>query len=246
MRNFSKSSNPVMRRMETVSAEAGTLTMTKQGAVNKTIILFLLVLFTATITWKMAFSGNTAFIGLMWLGVIGGLITALVGIFANKTIHIVAPIYALFEGLFLGGISAIFEGLYHGIVIQAVGITFAIFAAMLIMYKLKILKASPAFTKILAIATGGILLYYLVVIGASLFGADWSTMAMPRGWGIAIQLIIIGIASLNLILDFNFIEQGAATGLPKRMEWYGAFGLMVTLIWLYIEILRLLAIMNRR
>jgi uncharacterized YccA/Bax inhibitor family protein len=135
--------------------------------------------------------------------------------------------------------------MYGGIVFQAVFLTFAVFAVMLLMYKLKILKASAGFVKMVMIATGGIMLYYLVALGASFFGADFTVFAMG-GFGLVVQIVIVAIAALNLILDFNFIEQGAARGLPQKMEWYGAFGLMVTLIWLYFEILRLLALLNRR
>ncbi len=240
-----KSSNPAMRAMDKGMTFASATPMTIQGTVNKTGILFLLTLFTATITWRMTVAGNIFANTLMWIGVIGGFITAMVGIFSKKTIHITAPLYAIFEGLFLGTISAIFnKAFYQGIVFQAVGITLAVFFAMLLMYKFKILKASPAFTKMILIATGGIAVYYLVAIVASFFGADFSVFAMG-GFGIVIQLVIVAIASLNLILDFNFIEQGAAQGLPKKMEWYGAFGLMITLVWLYIEILRLLALISR-
>jgi uncharacterized YccA/Bax inhibitor family protein len=246
MRTGMRTSNPAMRAMEKQMPVASAIPMTIQGTVNKTGILFLLTLVTATITWKMTMAGNAIASTLMWVGVIGGFITAMVAIFSVKTIHITAPLYSLFEGLFLGAISAVFtNAFYKGIVFQAIGITMAVFAAMLIMYKLRIIKASPAFTKMLLIATGGIALYYIVVIIASFFGADYSVFAMG-GFGIGVQLVIVAIAALNLILDFNFIEQGAAQGLPKQMEWYGAFGLMVTLIWLYIEILRLLALFSRR
>ncbi len=245
MRTGIKSSNPAMRAFEKEMPAVGTKTMTIQGAINKTGLLFLLTLFTATMTWRMVMAGNVMANMLMWVGVIGGFITAMVAIFAKKTIHITAPLYALFEGLFLGTISAVFNSLYGGIVFQAVFLTFAVFAVMLLMYKLKILKASAGFVKMLMIATGGIMLYYFVVIIASFFGADFSVFAMG-GFGIVIQIVIVAIAALNLILDFNFIEEGASRGLPKKMEWYGAFGLMVTLIWLYIEILRLLALLNRR
>jgi uncharacterized YccA/Bax inhibitor family protein len=245
MRTGIRSSNPAMRAFEKEMPAVGTKTMTVQGAVNKTGLLFLLTFFTATITWRMVIAGNAFAMSLMWLGLIGGFITALVAIFAKKTIHITAPLYALFEGLLLGAISALYNSMYGGIVFQAVFLTFAVFAVMLLMYKLKILKASAGFVKMVMIATGGIMLYYLVALGASFFGADFTVFAMG-GVGIVVQIVIVAIAALNLILDFNFIEQGAARGLPQKMEWYGAFGLMVTLIWLYFEILRLLALLNRR
>lgn len=240
-----RTSNPAMRSMEKEMTTASAIPMTIQGTVNKTGILFLLVLFTATITWRMVAAGNAMAMPLMLVGLFGGFITALISIFSKKTIHITAPIYALFEGLFLGTISAIFANtFYNAIVFQAIGLTLAVFFAMLLLYKFKILKASPAFTKMIVIATGGIAVYYLISIVASFFGADFSVFAMG-GFGIVIQLVIVAIAALNFILDFNFIEKGSAQGLPKQMEWYGAFGLMVTLIWLYLEILRLLALFSR-
>lgn len=244
MRTF-RSSNPAMRTMDRGITSVSTHPMTVQGTVNKTGLLFLLTLFTAFMTWRMANAGNPLANTLMWVGVIGGFATALIAIFAKKTIHITAPLYALFEGLFLGTISAIFtNAFYKGIVFQAIGITMAIFFVMLLMYKFRILKASPAFTKMILIATGGVAVFYLVSIVGSFFGANISVFNM--GWfGIIIQLVIVVIASLNLILDFNFIEKGAAQGLPKKMEWFGAFGLMVTLVWLYLEILRMLALFSR-
>ena len=245
-----RSGNPALKRLEQVAANqregAATVPMTLQGTINKTIILLLLMLFSGSITWKLITVSNALGFTLMIGGAIGGFILALVGIFAPKTIHIIAPLYALFEGLFIGAISAIYGMLFAGIVLQAVLLTIAIFISILLLYKFKILKASAAFVKGIVIATGGVALYYIVVIVASyFFGKDFSVFAM--GWvGIVIQLVIVGIAALNLVLDFNLIETGVENGYPKKMEWYGAFSLMITLIWLYIEILRLLAILNRR
>lgn len=243
MRIF-KSSNPAMRAMDKTMPEASAVPMTIQGTINKTTILFLLMILTATITWKLAYAGNVIASTLMTVGLIGGLAAALITIFAKNIRHITAPIYALFEGLFLGAISAFFNQATSGIVFQAVILTFAVFAVMLIMYKTKILKASPGFVKGLVMATGGVMLFYIVSIVGSFFGLQLSVFSMGP-LGIVIQLVIVAIAALNLILDFNFIEKGAAQGLPKKMEWYGAFGLMLTLVWLYLEILRLLALFSR-
>lgn len=240
-----RSSNPAMRAFEKELPIDSADAMTVQGTVNKTGIMFMLILFTATITWKLAIVGNALAGTLMWVGLIGGLAMALFTIFVKKHVHITAPIYALFEGLFLGAISAFFKNLfYQGIVMQAIFLTFAVFLIMLLMYKFKILKASHGFVKGIVIATGGIMLFYLVSIVGSMFGLQMSVFTMGP-IGIVIQVAIVAIAALNLILDFNFIEKGAAQGLPKKMEWFGAFGLIVTLVWLYLEILRLLALLSR-
>ncbi len=241
-----RSSNPAMRALEKEAPVANAEAMTVQGTVNKTGLLFLLILFTSTITWKLAIVGNALAGVLMWVGLIGGLAMALFTIFAKKHVHITAPIYALFEGLFLGAVSAFFNRLFYpGIVIQAVMLTFAVFFVMLLLYKFKILKASPGFVKGLVMATGGIMLFYLISIGLSFANINISVFNMGP-LGIVIQVVIVAIAALNLILDFNFIETGSTQGLPKKMEWYGAFGLIVTLVWLYLEILRLLAVISSR
>ncbi len=241
-----RSSNPAMRAFEKETPVASAEAMTVQGTVNKTGLLFLLILFTSTITWKLAMAGNGLAMTLMWIGIIGGLAMALFTIFAKKHVHITAPVYALFEGLFLGAISAYFNAMFYpGIVIQAVMLTFAVFFIMLMLYKFEILKATAGFVKGLVIATGGIMLFYLVSIGLSFAGIDISVFSMGP-IGIIIQVVIVGIAALNLILDFDFIEKGSAQGLPKKMEWFGAFGLIVTLVWLYLEILRLLAVISGR
>jgi len=241
-----KSSNPAMRSLGKEMSVASDTPMTVQGTVNKTSILFLLIIFTSTITWKLVGVGSALAKSLMLVGLFGGLIFAVISILSKKNIHITAPIYALFEGLFLGAISAYFNQLfYSGIVLQAVLLTFAVLFVMLLLYKFRILKASPAFVKGVVMATGGIMLFYIVSLVARLFGANISVFSMGIV-GSVIQVVIVIVASLNLILDFNFIEQGSANGLPKKMEWYGAFGLMVTLVWLYLEILRLLAVLSRR
>mgnify|MGYP002412088098 CR=1 FL=1 len=240
-----KSSNPALSVFDKVSHQASATPMTIQGTVNKSILLLLLVILTASLSWSLSMAGNNLAYPLMIVGVIGGLVCALVAIFAINTINITAPLYALFEGLFLGGISAIFASFYKGIVFQAVIITFTVFGVMLLLYKFRIIQATATFTKILVLATASIAVYYLISIVLRLFGIDISVFAMGT-MGIVIQGVIVVVAALNFILDFNFIEQGSAQGLPKKMEWYGSFSLLVTLIWLYLEILRLLAILNRR
>ncbi|MBN2776900.1 MAG: Bax inhibitor-1/YccA family protein [Bacteroidales bacterium] len=243
MRAF-KSSNPAMRAFEKTMPEASAVPMTIQGTINKTAIMFLLMVFTATITWKLTYAGNSIATTLLFVGLFGGIAAVFATIFLKNHRHITVPIYALFEGLFLGGISAFFNQMTSGIVFQAVILTFAVFAVMLFMYKAKILKASPGFIKGIVMATGGVMLFYIISIVGSFFGLQLNVFNMGP-LGIVIQLVIVAIAALNLILDFHFIETGAANGLPKKMEWFAAFGLMVTLVWLYLEILRLIALLNR-
>lgn len=240
-----KSSNPTLSVFDKVNHQVSAIPMTIQGTVNKSILLLLLVILSASLTWGLSMAGNNLAYPLMIVGVVGGLICALVAIFAINTIHITAPLYALFEGLFLGGISAVFAAFYKGIVFQAVIITFTVFGVMLLLYKFRIIQATATFTKILVLATASIAVYYILSLVLRLFGIDISVFAMGT-MGLVIQGIIVVVAALNFILDFNFIEQGSAQGLPKKMEWYGSFSLLVTLIWLYLEILRLLALFSRR
>ncbi|MFH1453931.1 MAG: Bax inhibitor-1/YccA family protein [Armatimonadota bacterium] len=224
-------------------------TMTIEGTVNKTGVLLLLVILGAVWTWRLFYNSNgdpASVMGWMMLGVIGGLIVALITIFKKEYSPVTAPIYALLEGLFLGGISALFEAQYHGIVIQAVGLTFGTLFALLFAYKSGIIKATENFKLGVVAATGGIFLVYFATFILSLFKIQVPFIYQSGIIGIGFSLFVVVIASLNLVLDFDFIETGAERGAPKYMEWYGAFGLMVTLIWLYIEILRLLALLRGR
>jgi uncharacterized YccA/Bax inhibitor family protein len=157
-----------------------------------------------------------------------------------------APLYAVLEGLFLGGISALYELKFQGIVIQAVALTFGTLAALLLAYKSRLIKVTENFKLGVVAATGGIALVYLISIGLGFFGIRMPYLHDSGPIGIGISVFIVIVAALNLVLDFDFIEQGAAQGAPKYMEWYAAFGLLVTLIWLYLEILRLLAKVRRR
>jgi uncharacterized YccA/Bax inhibitor family protein len=180
------------------------------------------------------------------VGALGGFIAALVTIFKPAWAPVTAPIYALLEGLFIGGISSIAEAQFPGIVIQAVGLTFGTCLALLMAYKSGMIRASENFKLGVVAATGGIALFYLASIILGLFGVRIPGVFGSGPVGIIFSLVVVVIAALNLVLDFDFIEQGAAQGAPKFMEWYGAFGLMVTLIWLYIEILNLLMKLRSR
>lgn len=227
---------------------AGASTMTVSGTVNKTFLLLLLALGTATWTWSMYFGqGNpTAIQGLMLGGAIGGFITAIVTVFKPKWSAVSAPIYALLEGLFLGGISAMFEARFQGITTQAVLLTLCVTGIMLALYRSGTIKVTEKFRMGVIGATGGIALMYMLSWILGMFGIGIPFIHGNGLIGIGISLVIVGVAALNLVLDFDFIEKGAQYGAPRYMEWYGAFGLMVTLVWLYLELLRLLSKINSR
>ncbi|MDE0506493.1 MAG: Bax inhibitor-1/YccA family protein [Candidatus Poribacteria bacterium] len=221
---------------------ADTEVMSIQGTVNKIGMLLVLTIATASWTWTLAGNESQVVYPLLAVGGIGGLIVAVVTVFKQTWSPVTAPIYCLLEGLFLGGISAILQKWYPGIVFQAVCLTFGTLACMLIAYRTGLIKATENFKLGVAAATGGIMLVYLVTFLLGVFGIGQLGFIHGSGLlGIGFSLFVIVIAALNLVLDFDFIENGAARGAPKYMEWYAAFGLMVTLIWLYIEILRLLA-----
>ena len=184
--------------------------------------------------------------GLMMLGLLGGFIIAMVTVFKRQWAGLTAPAYALLQGLALGGISAMFELQYPGIVIQAVGLTFGTLAVLLLAYKTGLIKPTENFRLMIVAATGGIALLYLVSFVMGFFGSSVGFIHSNGLFGIGFSLFVVAIAALNLVLDFDFIEAGAEQGAPKYMEWYGAFSLMVTLVWLYLEILRLLAKLRSR
>lgn len=216
--------------------------MTINGAIGKTGILLALVAFGAIITWNMytSLTYSAYVMPLFWFGLIGGLITSLIIIFKKTMAPYLSPVYAVLEGLALGGISVILNSVYPGIALQAIALTLIVTTVMLILYRLRIIKATQKFKSVIIMATVSIAIFYLISIVLSFFGiTSPAYAATPLGIGISVFVVII--AALNLILDFDFIEQGAAYQAPKYMEWYGAFGLMITLVWLYIEILRLLA-----
>ncbi len=221
--------------------------MTLQGTVNKTAILLVLALLTASYVWRQFFTyENTQVTMYIMVGAIGGLIVAMVAIFKPKTAPLVAPIYALLEGLFLGGISCIFEASFPGIVIQAVGLTFGTLFARLFAYRSGWIKATENFKLGVTAATGGIFMLYMVSFVLNLFGASVPFIHGNGIMGIGISGFIVVIAALNLVLDFDFIEEGVEQGAPKFMDWRAALGLMITLVWLYLEILHLLSKLRSR
>ena len=218
--------------------------MTIQGVINKTGLLLLCVLATAGWTWMQFFQsgGNPASVQVwMWVGLLGGLGLAFATIFKKEWAPVTAPLYALAEGFFIGGISSIFEANYPGIVIQATSLTFGTLLAMLVAYRSGMVKATEGFKLGVIAATGGIAIVYFISIVLSFFGVNLSFIYGNGAFGIGFSLFVVVIAALNLVLDFDLIEKGAEHRLPKFMEWYCSFALMVTLIWLYIEFLRLLS-----
>lgn len=248
MADLLRSTNPVLKEKAFAGAIPTGETMTIQGTVNKTGLLLLFVVATAAWTWGLSHS-PTPEAAYPWTigGLIGGFVVALVTIFKKEWSPISAPIYALLEGLVLGGISAIFERSYPGIAVQAISLTFGVMFVMLLAYKCRIVQATRGFKLGVIAATGGIAIVYLINMAMSLFGhSQMSFLYASTPLGIGISLFVVIIASLNLIIDFDMIENGARMGAPKYMEWYGAFGLMVTLIWLYMEMLRLLSKVRRR
>ena len=225
--------------------------MTLNGTVNKTGILLVLAMASAGWTWFQFMQTRNPADVMPWmlLGMFGGLIFAMVTIFKKEWSPVTAPAYALLEGLVLGGLSAIFELRYPGIAIQAVGLTFGTLFVLLFVYRAGIIKVTDKFRLGVVAATGGVALFYLAEMVLGFFGIHFNGVNGVNGSGlvgIGFSLLVVGIAALNLVLDFDFIEKGVQYGAPKYMEWYGAFGIMVTLVWLYLEMLRLLSKIRSR
>jgi uncharacterized YccA/Bax inhibitor family protein len=206
--------------------------------------MMLLLLASASFTWKAAAEGKNV---MPWMigSAIFGLVLAFIMVFKKQWSAFLAPVYALAEGVFVGAISAYynyaFEEIAPGIVMQAVGLTFGVVIAMFALYQFGVIKATQQFKSIVITATAGIAIFYLLSFVLRMFGVQMPLIHDNSTWGIVFSLIVVGIAAMNLILDFDLIEQGSKQGAPKYMEWYGAFALMVTIVWLYLEILRLLS-----
>lgn len=253
-----KSSNPTLSEKkfrDTVISTTFTQenSMTIKGTLNKFGFMLLMLMGSAFYSWKeFAASEGTSssLMPMIFGGVIGGFVIALIITFKREWSQYLAPLYALCQGLCLGALSAMFNALYNGIVLQAIGLTFSVGIGMYFLYSYKIIKATEKFKSVIIAATVGIGIFYLITMVLSMFHVDVNAnMPFINGggmFGIGFSLLVVAIAALNLILDFDMIEQGAAMGAPKYMEWYGAFGLMVTFVWLYMEILRLLSKLNRR
>jgi len=235
------------RRVDQLVQTAGE-SMTIEGTINKTAFLLLLVAATAAWVWTRYFQtlDPATVMPYMWAGLIIGLVAALVTIFLPAWARISAPVYAAAQGLALGAISAFYEQQLHGIVFQAVGLTFGVLAVMLLAYRTGVIKVTDRFRMIVVAATGAIALLYLVSMVLSFFNISIPFIHQGGTFGIIFSLVVVGIAAMNLALDFDYIQRGVEHGAPKVLEWYAAFGVMVTLIWLYLEILRLLAKIRRR
>ncbi len=245
-----RSGNPALKAstFERFEIYESTRTMSLEGTVFKTGFLLLLVIGGAAITWSAFAQQNPIVMPLMMGGLIGGLVFCLITCFKPKWAAVTAPIYAFAEGLFLGGLSAFMEARYPGtgIAFQAVGLTFGTLFALLFAYSTGVIKATENFKLGICAATGGICMVYAASMIMRMFGSSIPFIHDSGMMGIGFSAFVVVIAALNLVLDFDFIEQGVKRGAPKYMEWYGAFGLMVTLVWLYIEILRLLSKLNSR
>jgi uncharacterized YccA/Bax inhibitor family protein len=247
---FGNSSNPAMK--ESIFEKAALMspssgTMTVKGSVIKTFLLIAMAVLAASYTWYMVFyANNPSAVGpWLWGGLISGFVLALIICFAPKTAPYLAPLYAAAEGLALGAISAFFEGAFsekfHGIVLTAVAITLLTALVMLFCYQTRLIKVTNKLRSVIVIATISVGVFYFVVIILNLFHVETLFYQGAGLLSIGISAVIVVIAALNLLLDFDFIEKGSKMGAPEYMEWYGAFGLLVTLVWLYLEILRLLS-----
>ncbi|MGH8816460.1 MAG: Bax inhibitor-1/YccA family protein [Achromobacter pestifer] len=249
-----RSGNPALKESTFLDLGSGTVVsrasgaMTLNGTVNKTGLLLVLAVITAAFAWNQVEVTEQGMTGglYVWGGLIGGFILAMVTVFKKEWSPVTAPMYALVEGFFLGGISAIFEARYPGIAFQAVLLTFGTLFALLMAYRSGLIKATENFKMGVVAATGGIALVYLATIVLGFFGVEIPMIHGNGIVGIGFSLFVVAIAALNLVLDFDFIETGVERGAPKYMEWYGAFGLMITLVWLYIEFLRLLSKVQSR
>ena len=242
-----KSGNPALgeKTFRTITLTDSGSAMTMRGTMNKLGLSMLLLLAGAFYTWT-GFANNATYVQpLMWTGVIGGLVIALVIAFKKEWAPYLVPAYAILEGLFLGAISAMYNFAFAAkmpnIITNAVGLTVSVGIGMFLLYHFRVIKVTEKFRSIIFMATAGIAIFYLVVMVVRLFGVQMAFMHDSSPLGIGISLFIVGIAALNLLLDFDMIEQGANYGAPKYMEWFGGFSLLVTLVWLYLEILRLLS-----
>jgi uncharacterized YccA/Bax inhibitor family protein len=239
-----RSANPTLNKNTfRVQRMAGEASMTIDGTVNKTALGLILLMTTAIYSWN----NPEIALSLFWPVTILTFILLLITIFNKKAAPITVPIYCLAEGIVLGGISAMANSLYPGIANQAIAITFGILAALLFLYKSRLIAATENFRLGVFSATLGVFFIYFFNMILGLFGVELFGSLFDNGLvGILFSVFVVGIASMNLVLDFDFIENGAESGAPKYMEWYATFGLMVTLIWLYIEILNLLMKLRSR
>ena len=250
-----KSGNPALaekRFKDTVLDQVVTHenAMTVNGTLQKFGFLFLMLMGTAFYAWKEVLGGGGNAQLFIYVGAFGGLGLAILLVFKKEWAPYIAPAYALLEGLFVGAISAYYHAAFSaiapGIILNAVGLTFGTAIAMYLLYSFKIIKATEKFKSIIITATAGIAIFYLIAMALGFFGIHIPFLHEGSALGIGFSLFVVVLAAMNLILDFDIIEKGAELGAPKYMEWYGAFGLLVTIVWLYLEILRLLSKISGR
>ena len=240
-----RSANPALNNntFKNTGRFSGTQAMTIDGTVNKTALGLLLLMTSAIYSWNSPDEALGWFVPIT----IFTFILLIITIFNKKAAPYTVPLYCLAEGVVLGGISKLADNMFSGIASQAMGITFGILAALLILYKSKLIAVTDNFRLGVVSATFGVFIIYILSLIFPLFGENFMAPFFENDiWGIGFSLFVIGIASMNLVLDFDFIEKGVENGAPKYMEWYGAFGLMITLIWLYVEILNLLMKLRSR
>lgn len=240
-------SNPALKDSVFREALADSVSerMTISGTVMKAMVLIALTAFSAAWVWQ-ATVRNPAIVGpAVMIGALGGLAVSFIAIFRPRSAPFAAPLYAVLEGLALGAISAIYNAQYHGLPAMAVGLTLMVALGMLLAYQTGLIRATDTFRRVVISATFGIMLFYVASIGLSFFGVNMPLINDAGPLGIGLSVVFTAVAALNLVLDFDLIERGAKQGAPKYMEWYGGFALLVTLVWLYLEILRLLGKMRR-
>ncbi len=238
-----KSGNPALNKktFENLAVAETSDTMTLEGTAKKSLLLLVICLTFGALGWRLTAQNHPAASALLMIALVATIVVALITIFKKTVAPFTAPIYAALEGFILGAISMLFEAQFNGIVLQAIIITSGIFASMLVIYLSRIIKVTENLKLGIFAATGGIAIYYLVNLIFSLFGRSMPLIASNSIWGIGFSVLVVFVAALNLVLDFDFIETGVQQKAPKYMEWYAGFGLLVTLVWLYLEILRLLA-----
>ncbi len=241
-------SNPILSKgFENQEGIVSSNPMTISGTVNKTFLMFVLMTISFGVVFYQYNLGYMDKVSMMTMaGLIVGFILAMIIIFTRKAMGVLVPLYAFAEGAALGGISAMFNAQLPGIVPQAVALTLLTLFTMLALYKAKVIRATERFVGTIVTATGAIALFYIVALVMGLFGKSMTVLYSSSPIGIAFSVIVVLVAAANLIIDFDFIEKGAFRGLDRQYEWYGSFGLMVTLVWLYMEILRLLSKINNR
>ncbi len=241
--------NPTLSEKTFIKAAqdgVGAVPMTVSGTVNKIIVLGGIVIASAVATTFMVIAKPELLMPSMIGGAIAGLIIVLVLSFKQHLAPTLAPLYGIVEGVFVGAMTLMFDSMYPGIALSAVLLTFAILASMIGLYKGGVIKATPTFKRAIYSATAGIAIFYVVSMVLRLFGIQMPLIYDSGIFGIGFSLIVVGLAAFNLVLDLDRIEEGAAYGAPKYMEWYCAFGMIVTIVWLYMEVLRLLAKISSR